>query len=56
MKKIFLTLVLFFGISVSSSIHAYADDIATDELGAEQISNESLSDEVIDSLEWQQFF
>lgn len=50
MKKIFLTLVLFFGISVSSSIHAYADDIATDESGAEQISNESLSDEVIDSL------
>ena len=44
MKKIFLTLVLFFGISVSSSIHAYADDIATDESGAEQISNESLSD------------
>lgn len=50
MKKIFLTLVLFFGISVSSSIYAYADEIATDESGAEQISNESLSDEVIDSL------
>ena len=50
MKKIFLTLVLFFGISVSSSINVYADEIATDESGAEQISNESLSDEVIDSL------
>jgi len=50
MKKIFLTLVLFFGISVSSSIHAYADEIATDESVSETISNESLSDEVIDSL------
>ena len=27
MKKIFLTLVLFFGISVSSSINVYADEI-----------------------------
>ena len=34
MKKIFLTLVLFFGISVSSSINVYADEIATDESGA----------------------
>ena len=50
MKKIFLTLVLFFGISVSSSINAYADEIATDESVSETISNESLSDEVIDSL------
>ena len=50
MKKIFLTLVLFFGISVSSSIHAYADEIATDKSVSETISNESLSDEVIDSL------